>query len=146
MKSLKRSGSILFSLLLLITISVTNCGKKDKKEISNHKEIVSCKYVGLSERNGRPIVELIFKNRSGKNFNSVFGSIHVINQSGEVLQRTGFTYSRPFTKDEEKLIPAFNYIDLKPNALQTIKAASGYNPVRFLLDEIIYENDESVKF
>lgn len=131
-------------MFFLIVAMFVSCCKN--REISTQKNIISCSYIGLAENQGRPIVNLVFKNNSGKNIKSVFGGLRIINRDGDVLQRTGFTYSRPFLAGEEKDIPAFAYIDLKEEALNSLSSAKDYIPMIFDLSEVSFEDDQSITF
>ena len=122
------------------------CASETADEISSQKEIVSCRYIGLGERNGKPVVNLLFTNTSGRNFSAVFGSLRIIDAAGDVIQRTGFTYSRPFNAGEEKTIPAFAYLDIQENAMEVLQTANETIPMIFILSEVQYENGETVTF
>ena len=100
-KQYKTCYLIIFGILIL---SLVMCSQKNISEISTQQNVISCQYVGLNERNGQPIVDLIFKNNTGQNLKSIFGGLRIINQNGDVIQRTGFTYSLPFYAGEEKQI------------------------------------------
>ena len=146
MNIIKRYSISHFVIFCISVFSFVMCSKEENSEISNEKNVISCRYVGLAERNGQPIVELIFKNKTGKNLKSVFGGLRIIKKNGEVVQRTGFTYSRPFKADEEKNIPAFAYIEIKDEALKILSSATDFIPMVFELSEVVFENGQSVKF
>lgn len=142
----KRRNGINLFMLLIFVFAFFMCGGKKFPEISNHQDVVSCQYIGLAERDGQPVVEILFKNNSGKNLKALYGGMQIVNHNGDVIQRTGFTYSRPFLANEEKAIPAFAYIALKEESLQILKTAIDFVPMRFELDEVVFEDDTSLKF
>lgn len=139
------------SCILILSICMLMCASESGKEISGieistHEEVISCNYQGLGQRNDTPVVELVFNNKTGKNLNAVYGGIRIIDEEGAVIQSTGFTYSRPFLKNEAKHIGAFEYVPLKPDALTILKKESAHVPVTFQLSEVLFENGESVKY
>lgn len=136
---------VCLTLPLAISLSMI-CGRNSLREISDRNEVISCEYIGLAERNGQPVVELIFRNRTGKDLSSVRGGLQIIGQDGEIFQRTGFTYSRPFAAGEEKIIPAFRYLEIKPEAMKVLKSAGDFIPMVFSLDEVIFTDGKSMKF
>lgn len=139
----RRLHSVPIFILLFYFI---NCGQERNYEISTRKEIISCKYVGLTEQNGQPIVDLVFKNNTGKNLTNVFGGLRIINRDGEVIQRTGFTYSLLFHAGEEKKIPAFAYIQLSPEALEILSSENDFIPMIFELSDVVFEDGQSITF
>ena len=138
------AGSLVF---LFCFVYFSNCGGGGNlPEISTKSEIVSCQYVGLGERNGEPIVDLIFTNNSGKDIKAVYGGLRIVNEAGEIIQSTGFTYTRRFIAGSEKPIPAFAYIPIQPEALDILTSAENYVPMVFELSEVVFEDDESIQF
>ena len=133
-------------MLWIVVVGILSCGNDERVEISSQKDIISCKYIGLNERDGQQIVELIFKNNSGKNLKALYGGIRIINKNGDVLQRTGFTYSRPFMANEEKTIPAFAYTAIKDEALNILSSATEFVPLAFELSEVVFEDGQSVNY
>jgi hypothetical protein len=146
MNSIKHLTVKLSIMLVIIVLIFSMCGEEKGTEISNYKKVISCKFTGIGERDGRPIVELVFKNNTGKDLKTVFGGIRIKDKNGEIVQRTGFTYSMPFLKGEEKYIPAFIYIDLKDESLEILNNYSDFIPVAFELSEVIYTDDTSVQY
>lgn len=146
MKSRFNILTLLLSTCLIILFTACQGGGQGGSEVSTQKDVISCQYQGLSEKNGQPIVVLTFVNQTGKNLNGVYGGIRILNASGEVVQRTGFSYGRPFLKDEEKTIPAFEFIPLQEAALAVLRDTAVKNPVRFELSEVIFEDGESQTF
>ena len=136
---------LIFTAILLLRYIMCG-GKETNREISTQKDIVSCEYSDLGEKNGQPVVNLIFKNSSGKDLASVVGGLRIISRSGEVIQRAGFTYSRPFKAGEQKNIPAFAFIEIEPEALKILSSAADFIPMVFELSEVQYADGESVVF
>ncbi|MBN2029306.1 hypothetical protein JW824_03580 [bacterium] len=143
---IKLSTKIHTIIFCAIFLSLVMCGQNNNREISTQPNVISCRYGGLSEQNGRPVIDLVFKNNTGQNIKSVFGGISIVNQNGRIIHRTGFTYSLPFHTGEEKQIPAFAYIDLQDEALNILLTAIDGIPMVFELDEVIFENGQSIRF
>ncbi len=139
----KNRCTIVFCIFFL---SLVMCIRTNTREISTQPNFISCEYVGLSEQNDRPVVNLVFKNNTGQNLKSVFGGLSIINKNCQVIQRTGFTYSLLFFSGEEKQIPAFVYTDIQDDALHILSTATDFIPMVFELNEVIFENDQSLTF
>jgi len=146
MRTMKQFSMIYMAVLLIVVFCILMCSGDKVPEISNQSDVVSCKFFGLGERDGQPIVQLTFKNNSGKNLKSLYGGLRIVNSNGDVVQRTGFTYSRPFLANEEKVIPAFAYVALKEESLKILESASDFVPMRFELSEVVFEDDTSLKY
>jgi|GEM_PF-4960341 len=146
MKITKQYSIIYLIIMLIVVCCIPSCGNDERVEISNKKDVISCKYIGLSERDGQPIVDLVFRNNSGKNLKALYGGLRIINKNGDVVQRTGFTYSLPFMANEEKYIPAFAYIAIKDEALKILSSTTDFVPLAFELSEIVFEDGQSVKY
>ena len=140
-------NSLPILFLVIIGTAALSCGTQEPGiEISSQKNVISCLYQGLGERDGEPIVELLLINKTGKNLQAVYASLLIVDANGTTVQQTGFTYGRPFLKGEKKYIPAFEYIPLKEDALAVLKQSSGHTPIVFRLSEIVDENSKSVAY
>lgn len=136
--------AVFFVFCSALTILLDSCG--NSKEISTKKSVISCQYMGMSERDGQAVVDLLFRNETGRDIQTVFGGLRVISRDSIVLQRTGFTYSRPWKAGEEKPIQAFAYLNINQAALQALTFATDYIPLIFELDEIVFADGESVSY
>ena len=129
--------------MLFLSCLLAGCRPGSSTEASNHPDVISCQYMGPGDRNGETIVNLVFKNNTGKNLNTVYGGLRILDAHGNVIQRTGFTYSRPFSKGEEKQIPAFTYVPLTEASKNVLQQAGDFIPIQFNLDEVHYSDGES---
>ncbi|MBN1894825.1 hypothetical protein JW906_10035 [bacterium] len=134
------------TVVIFLSLIFQMCASQENREISTRKELVSCRYIGLGEKNGRPVVNLVFKNTSGKDMQTVFGGLRIIDQTGRIVQRIGFTYSLPFAAGSEKRIAAFEYNTIQAEALALLSSATDYIPMTFELAEVIYKDGQSVTF
>jgi len=121
-------------------------GEIAENEVSDNPSVISCRYEGLAEMQGADVIMLTFVNRTGKNLNNVFGGIRIVDSDGNIVQRTGFTYSRPFLKGEEKKIPAFRYVPLTEASRETVRNAKDFIPLQFHVSEIRTEAGETLGY
>ncbi len=64
MRTMNQFSMIYLNVLLIVLFCFLMCSEDKAPEISDQKNIVSCKFLGLGERDGQPIVQLTFKNNS----------------------------------------------------------------------------------
>lgn len=133
---------ILGSLLFL---SLVIAGEKGK-EISDHPKKISCLFQGLVERNGQTEVDLIFINKTGRDIKNVFGGFRIFDKKGEVIQRCGFTYGRPFEKGKKLKLSAFRYLSLKEPSRKALELNEKKPPMVFKLGEIEYKDGKKETF
>lgn len=136
---------VILALFLPIWIFL-QCGKNLNNEVSTQANVISCRYIDVGEQGGHPVVNLVFTNQTGRPVQTVFGGLRIVNREGVILQKTGFTYSRPFAAGAEIRIPAFAYIDLKPEAMNLLSTPIDFNPVVFELTDVIFEDGQSLNF
>jgi len=141
--SYRNSG---FILLFLGSFFLLNCSENNKNEISTRPSVISCQYIGLNDTHDQPFVDLVFKNKTGHDIQTVFGGLRIISRDGTVLQRTGFTYSRPWKAGEIKSIKGFAYLDINNAALQALTFADDYTPMIFEPSEIVFADGRSVTY
>ena len=143
MKSTKSILIILFGSLLLLSGGIA--GKKGK-EISDHPKKISCLFQGMVERNGQTEVDLIFINKTGRDIKNVFGGFRIFDKKGEVIQRCGFTYGRPFEKGKKLKLSAFRYVSLKESSRKALELNEKKPPMVFKLGEIEYKDGKKETF
>ena len=137
--------AIFYMAILLSGMIFFQCAGEKGAEISDHKDKISCRYLGLRVEEDATIVDLAFKNQTGKVINTVFGGIRIEDVNGELVQTTGFTYGMGMQPGEEKLIPGFKYIPLTDPA-KTILEGRGAGTITFRLSEIVYEDGQTETF
>ena len=139
---MKSAKSILITLLgSLFLLSLIMAGENGR-EISSHPKKISCLFQGLVERDGQMEVDLIFINKTQRDIKNVYGGFRILNRKDEVIQRCGFTYSRPFERNKKLHLSAFRYITLKEQSRRALELNVKNPPMVFKLGEIEYKNGE----
>jgi len=142
------SGRLLCILLPLFVLTTISCKKAEPppREISDRSQDISCIYMMLVPSGDHYVVDLVFKNNTGRNISFFAGGFRILDEAGNIIQQTGFSRDLPFPKNTEKAIDAFQYIDLLPESVARLEETEESPAMVFHLSEITFEDGTTVSF